>query len=361
MPKVVVAMSGGVDSSVAAMLLKREGYEVIGVTMLVQPVDESQEEKASFNVCCGINDITDAQRAAHQLDIPHYVMNFQDIFSRKVIADFCREYSRGRTPNPCIRCNQYIKFGALLDRARELEADFVATGHYARIEEANGQYLLRRGRDVTKDQSYALYTLTREQLRYTLMPLGNLTKENVRRIAHEARLVIAEKPESQEICFVPDNDYPRFLMESIAGVVEPGLIINREGAVLGEHRGIIYYTVGQRHGLGIAAREPLYVIAIDADRNAVVVGPRSETFGAELVAIEVNWITIEKPEQPIVVRAQIRYRHQAAKATVIPLRDTESRVIFEEPQMAITPGQAVVFYDGDVVLGGGTIDRLVSY
>ena len=335
-------MSGGVDSSVAAALLKDQGYEVISVTMPVWPLNELTDE---------------AQRVAHKLGIPHYVVNFCEIFEGKVVTDFCREYSRGRTPNPCIRCNQYIKFGALLNRARELDANLIATGHYARIEKSNERYILKKGVDTTKDQSYALYTMTQDRLEHTLMPLGNLTKERVRQIAQELGLPVASKPESQEICFIPDNDYPRFLEEHMSQATKPGPILNRKGNILGEHRGIIHYTIGQRRGLGIPAKEPLYVVAIDPDRNAVIIGSRNDVYEDELIADEINWIAFEEPPQPIEVKAKIRYLHRKARALVNPLGNGRARIKFEEPQMAITPGQAVVFYDGEVVVGGGTIEQ----
>jgi tRNA-specific 2-thiouridylase len=357
MPKVVVvAMSGGVDSSVAAALLQEEGYQVVGVTMQIWPSGRSTGEEERFGGCCGISAIVDAQRVAQALNITHYVLNFRHIFAREVIADFCQEYRRGRTPNPCIRCNQHIKFGALLQRANELGADFLSTGHYARIEQADERYILRKGIDSAKDQSYALYTMTQHQLKRTLMPLGNLTKQRVRQIAREFNLPVAEKGESQEICFVPDDDYPGFLESYVKA--KPGPMIDRKGNILGEHRGIIHYTVGQRRGLGISAREPLYVLAIDPDRNAVVVGSRGEVFGSGLVAAEVNWILAEKPTRPIAVEAKIRYLHKQASAMVTPLGSGKAHVRFEQPQMAIAPGQAVVFYQGDAVAGGGTIDRI---
>jgi len=358
--KIVVAMSGGVDSSVAAAILKEEGYQVIGVTMQIWPSDEQAGDADRFGGCCGISAVEDAKRVAYKLDILHYVMNFRDVFAQKVIADFCREYSLGRTPNPCIRCNQYIKFDALLERAKRLGADFVATGHYARIEkdEARGRYLLRKGVDRRKDQSYVLYPITQEQLGHTLLPIGSFTKERVREIAGELGLPVATKPESQEICFIPDNDYPAFLQEYTPQAVKPGPILDKEGNVLGQHRGILFYTIGQRRGLGISAREPLYVTAIDQEGDAIVVGSKQEIYEDELIASGLNWITMNEPDQPITVRAKIRYLYQEAEAKVTPLDGNQVYVKFNEPQMAITPGQAVVFYDRDTVVGGGTIEQI---
>lgn len=352
--RVVVAMSGGVDSSVAAALLKEEGYQVIGVTMQIWPPDK----QSRFGGCCGLDAVEDAKKVAYKLGIPHYVMNFRDIFARKVIADFCQEYSLGRTPNPCIRCNQYIKFDALLERAKGLGADFVATGHYARIEkdEAKGIHLLKKGVDQRKDQSYVLYPITQEQLGHSLLPLGNFTKEKVRKIARELELPVAAKPESQEICFIPEDDYPKFLKEYIPQAARPGLILDEYGDILGSHRGILSYTIGQRKGLGLSAREPLYVIAIEPERNTIVVGPKEKTLGNELIARRLNWITVAKLTQPITAKAKIRYRHQEAEATITPLDEDRIYVKFAEPQMAPAPGQAIVFYDGDIVLGGGTIE-----
>ena len=352
--KVVAAMSGGVDSSVAAALLKDEGYQVIGVTMQIWPSDKPSD----FGGCCGIGAVEDAKKIAYKLGIPHYVMNFRDIFSQNVIADFCKEYSLGRTPNPCIRCNQYIKFDALLKRAKGLGVDFIATGHHARIEKdkAKGINLLTKGVDQDKDQSYFLYTLTQEQLNHILFPVGNLTKGKVREIARQLSLPVATKPESQEICFIPDDKYPQFLKDYIPQAAEPGPILNEQGSVLGNHQGIMFYTIGQRKGLGISAKEPLYVIAIEPERNAIVVGNKEKVLGDELVASRLNWITIARLTQPITAKAKIRYRHPEAEATLIPLDEDKIYVKFREPQMAITPGQAVVFYDGDIVIGGGTIE-----
>jgi tRNA-specific 2-thiouridylase len=355
--RVVAAMSGGVDSSVAAALLKEEGYEVIGVTMQIYASSAD-----GFGGCGGISAIEDAQRVADKLGIPHYVMDFKDIFSREVIADFCHEYSLGRTPNPCIRCNQHIKFGALLEKAGELGADFVVTGHHARVVKAGteGRYLLKKGIDQRKDQSYVLYPLTQRQLSRALLPIGNFTKQRVREIAAGLGLSVAVKPESQEICFIPDSDYPQFLKEFIPQAAKPGPIIDKEGTVLGEHRGILFYTVGQRKRLGISAREPLYVTAIDRERNTIIVGGRQEVYSSQLIASRLNWIAGDRLGQPVAVTAKIRYLHQAAEAVVTPLGSDQVHVRFNRPQLAVTPGQAIVFYHGDNVLGGGLIERAVK-
>lgn len=363
MVKIVVAMSGGVDSSVAAAMLKEEGYEVIGATMQIWPSNELADEADRFNGCCGLDAVSDAKRVARKLGITHYVMNFRDIFAEKVISNFCREYSRGRTPNPCIRCNEHIKFDALLKRARELNADFVATGHYIRIErdEASGRYLLKKGVDRRKDQSYVLYVMTQEQLRHALTPLGGLTKERVRQIARELGLPVADKAESQEICFIPDGDYTRFVKEYMPQAARPGPILDREGNILGQHRGILFYTIGQRKGLGISAGEPLYVVDIDWERNAVIVGTKGEVYRDELLASDLNWIAIEPPQQSLELKAKIRYRHREADAVISPLSTGDrAHVKFKQPQMAITPGQAIVFYDEDNVVGGGTIEQVAA-
>jgi tRNA-specific 2-thiouridylase len=358
MVKVVVAMSGGVDSSVAAALLKEEGYQVIGATMQIWPSNELADEADKFGGCCGLDAVLEAKRVAHILAIPHYVMNFRNLFAQKVIANFCREYSLGRTPNPCIRCNEHIKFDALLSRAKGLDADFVATGHYARIERdgVSGRYLLRKGIDRGKDQSYVLYMMSQNQLRHALMPLGGFTKERVRQIARELGLPVADKAESQEICFIPDGDYTGFLKECVPQGAKPGPILDREGNTLGEHRGILFYTIGQRKGLGISAGEPLYVVAIDRGRNSIIVGSKREVYADELIAADLNWIAMESLKQPIELKAKIRYRHREADAVITSLsRGDGAHVKFKQPQMAITPGQAIVFYHKDTVVGGGTI------
>ena len=360
-------MSGGVDSSVAAALLKQAGHEVIGITMKVHP-DEEVGEPRRFGGCCGVGDVIDAARVARKLDMRHYVVNFREVFAREVIDDFCREYLAGRTPNPCIRCNRYLKFDALLTRARQLDADRVATGHYAQIKfhEDSRRYRLLKGVDGGKDQSYVLYGMTQEQLGHSLFPVGGLTKQEVRDIAGQLELPVADKPESQDICFVADNDYAGFVAERTGRQPRPGPILDVEsGRVLGEHRGIASYTVGQRRGLGITTKdsEPRYVVAIDPERNAVTVGAREEVYGDELTASALNWITFDRLERKIEVTAKIRYRHEAAAATVAPLADDDVGdvgVTFRELQPAIAPGQAVVFYDGDAVVGGGSIARVAQ-
>jgi tRNA-specific 2-thiouridylase len=350
-------MSGGVDSSVAAALLKEAGHDLIGVTMSLLP----QVDGKTSNNGVGENRVPEAvvkaKEVAVKLSIPHYVIDFHEIFQEKVIADFCREYALGRTPNPCIRCNRYVKFGALLEKARELGADFIATGHYTRIQrdDTTGGYLLKKGVETHKDQSYFLCQLTQEQLAQAIFPVGDLTKEKVRQIASAIDLPAADRPESQEICFIPDDDYTSFLKSQIPDAYRPGPIIDVEGNTIGEHRGIPAYTIGQRRGLGIAATEPLYVTAIYPERNAVAVGPKDRTYRRELIANNLNWIA-SPPEQPIRVKARVRYRHKEAEAIVTPTANDTVHVLFRELQMAITPGQTVAFYDGDTVIGGGTIN-----
>jgi len=354
MPKqrVAVAMSGGVDSSLAAALLKEAGYEVIGITMQVWP----SGEQARFGGCYGLEAIEDAKKVAHKLGIPHYVMNLRDIFAQKVITDFCLEYSLGRTPNPCIRCNQYIKFDALLKKIEDLDYSFIATGHYARIEQSSSGYHLLKAADLTKDQSYFLYTLGQSELQHLLLPLANLHKAEVRRLAAEMRFPTATKRESQDICFIPDNDYRSFIAKHIP--TKSGDIIDTEGRILGRHSGLAQYTVGQRQGLGLTSNKRLYVLRLDAANNRLVVGTRNQLFSNGLFASKLSWVSGKAPEEPINITAKIRYRSPEATA-VLRLNDGVAEVLFQQPQWAITPGQAIVFYQGDAVLGGGTIkDRM---
>lgn len=350
-------MSGGVDSSVAAALLVEQGYAVRGVTLNVWPRLTPEDEVGRPDACCSLSSVEDARRVADQLGIPHFTLNVREIFMEKVIKDFAAEYERGRTPNPCVRCNEHIKFDALLRQAAALDASYVATGHYARIgfDVVRGRHLLRRGVDLAKDQSYVLYVLRQEQLARTLLPLGGMTKGETRALAARLGLAVAQKAESQEICFVPDNDYRGFLRRHTGKEPSPGPIHDLSGRVMGTHRGLPYYTVGQRKGLGLVGAQPHYVIALDAERNAVTVGPESELYADCLLAEDTNMIAQAALPSPVQVTAKIRYRSPQAPAEVVQLPDGMLSVRFREPQRAITPGQAVVVYQDDVVLGGGTI------
>jgi len=350
--RVAVAMSGGVDSSLAVALLKEAGYEVIGVTMQIWPSDEP----ARFGGCCGLEAIEDAKKVAYKLGIPHYVVNFRDIFAKKVIADFCLEYSLGRTPNPCIRCNQYIKFDALLKKAKELDYSFIATGHYARIEQSPNGYQLLKAVDLTKDQSYFLYTLGQSELQHLLLPIGNLHKAEVRRLSTELGLPTATRRESQDICFIPDNDYRPFIAKHISPT--SGDIVDTNGKVLGRHSGLAQYTVGQRQGLGLTSNKRLYVIRLDAANNRLVVGAKDQLLSNRLCASKLSWVSGEAPGESANITAKVRYKSPEVTAR-LRLTDGVAEVNFQQPQWAIAPGQAVVFYQGDTVLGGGIIeDRL---
>jgi tRNA-uridine 2-sulfurtransferase len=339
--KIAVAMSGGVDSSVTAALLKKQGHDVFGVTMQLS----DNAEVASV----------DAAKVAEKLGIPHHVFDLREVFTRTVIEYFNNEYTAGRTPNPCVLCNRQIKFGALWEKARALGADYMATGHYATITLENGRFLLKKGADLKKDQSYFLYRLSQEQLGRTVFPLAALTKDKVKEIAREMDLPAANRPESQEICFIPDNDYTGFLREHIPANAAPGPILDGAGKRLGEHNGIFNYTIGQRKGLGIAAAQPLYVTGIETTANAITVGGKEALYGDELMAGDLNWIAIPPPARPFKAAARIRYRHTEADALITPIDNDKVQVKFTTPQMAVTPGQSVVFYDGDTVIGGGTI------
>lgn len=356
--KVVVGMSGGVDSSVAAALLKDEGYDVIGVTMQVWPEKESGAVEVEGG-CCSQAAVEDARRVSEKLGIRYYVMNFKDIFENKVIKYFINDYLAGNTPNPCIECNKSIKFDELLRRAMNLGAEYVATGHYAKIffDDKSERYLLERSADNKKDQTYALYNLTQFQLMHTLMPLGGYTKEKVRKIAEDLGLPVANKPDSQEICFVPDDNYGGFIEEREPGKIMPGFFKDTKGNILGKHKGIVYYTIGQRKGLGIAFGKPMFVINIIPEENVVVLGEETGVFKDVLTASKLNFIPFDSLEDSIEITAKIRYSAKEAGATLIPEGKDLVRVKFYEPQRAITPGQSVVFYKDDIVIGGGIINR----
>jgi tRNA-specific 2-thiouridylase len=357
--KVVVAMSGGVDSSLAAFLLKEKGYEVIGATMCIGILDR---EESSLGRCCGFSDMEDARRVALQLEIPFYVFHLRDQFEREIIRYFCEEYGRGRTPNPCILCNERLKFGSFLERALDLGADYVASGHYARLEfdEATHRYLLKKGVDRRKDQSYVLFSLGQDQLRYILFPLGEYRKEEVRQRAFQVGLQVHSKPESQEICFIRDPSYHSFLSERITGSIQPGPILDKDGNILGRHRGIAFYTIGQRRGLGLAKGKPLYVIRIDQEKNAVIVGEEREVFSNQFRVDSVSWVDGKGKDASVAAQVKIRYNHPGAEATLSPAGRNEVEIKFAAPQKAITPGQAAVFYDDEVVLGGGWIKKVIQ-
>lgn len=353
---VVVGMSGGVDSSVAAYLLKEQGYRVIGVTMQIWQEEDvcSVEENGG---CCGLSAVEDARRVAEKLGIPYYVMNFRKEFKEKVMDYFVDEYLHGRTPNPCNACNRFIKWEALLTKARSIGADYIATGHYAQIKQLeNGRFVIQNSVTATKDQTYALYNLTQEQLAHTLMPVGAYTKEEIRAIAQKLELPIASKPDSQDICFIPDGDYGAFLEreapDKLPGV---GNFVNKEGQIIGEHKGITHYTIGQRRGLGVAAGHRIFVTGLHADKNEVVLGEHEELFSTELLCDKVNWMAIAGIDAPYECMAKIRYAHKGTPCVIECAENGRVKVTFKEPVRAITPGQSVVFYENDYVLGGGSI------
>jgi tRNA-uridine 2-sulfurtransferase len=353
--RVVVAMSGGVDSSVAAALLAEAGHEVIGLSMQLY---DQREGEFGYGSCCSLDDLHDAGRVARRLNIPHYIVNFEREFQRTVVSNFIDEYVAGRTPIPCAHCNSDLKFATLLDRSMAYGAEVVATGHYARIDidAETGRHVLRRGLDAAKDQTYFLFSLTQEQLSRASFPVGGLSKDAVRDVARGLGLPVAEKPDSQEICFVPDGDYAAFIERKTGDLESGGAIVTQSGEVLGRHGGVHRFTVGQRKGLGIAAAEPMYVLQLRPAEKTVVVGPRPELERTSLTASQVNWIAGTAPTGPLRVTAQIRHRHQPAAGTVRALDGNRASMEFDAPVTAITPGQAVVFYDGDMVLGGGWIE-----
>lgn len=359
--RIVVAMSGGVDSSVAAALLAEQGHDVVGVSMQLYDQSESDEDGSrAFGSCCSLSDLNDARRVAHALGIPHYVVNLEKQFSDRVVADFVHEYTHGRTPLPCAHCNSDLKFATLAERALGFGADVVATGHYARVglDAATGRYHLRRGVDPAKDQAYFLFSLTQEQLALAAFPIGDRSKDDVRAYARARRLPVADKPDSQEICFIPDDDYASFVAARAPEATSNGVITDQDGHVLGRHSGIHRYTVGQRKGLGLASSPtgaPLYVIELKPHDQQVVVGPKQALERTTLTASGMNWI-MDAPIDWRPVTAQIRHRHHPAPARVRATGPTGAEVEFDSPQVAITPGQAVVCYDGDAVVGGGWID-----
>ena len=353
--KVVVGLSGGVDSSVAAWLLKEQGYDVIGVTMQIWQ-DEEPEEIEENGGCCGLSAVDDARRVAEYLDIPYYVMNFKKEFRDCVIRYFVDEYKEARTPNPCIACNRYVKWESLLKRSLDIGAEYIATGHYARVTKLpNGRYTLKKSATDAKDQTYALYNLTQHQLSHTLMPVGQYTKDEIREFAQKLNLPVANKPDSQDICFVPDGDYASVVERETGEQAVPGNFVDLDGNVLGQHKGIIHYTIGQRKGLGIALGKPAFVVDIKKETNEVVLGSNDDVFAPALLANRVNFMSIEKLDGPVEVFAKIRYNHRGAPCTIEMAGEDLVKVTFKEPQRAITPGQAVVFYEDDYVVGGATI------
>ncbi len=355
--RVISAMSGGVDSSVTTAILVNRGYEVIGVTMRFG-IQENKEQRNTS--CCSIESVENARMVANQLGISFYAVNYETIFKREIVDYFCNEYSSGRTPNPCIICNEKLKFGKLLTLAKELDAQYVATGHYARIlyDSKTGRYILKKGIDRKKDQSYALFSLKQEQLRHILTPLGDYTKAEVRNIAKSLSLKTAQRPESQELCFISDNDYNRFLKESIPELIKPGPIIDKNGKILGQHKGIQFYTIGQRKGLGGNLGKTMYVIKIDADKNTIMVGEKKDLFVERLTAKDTNFISIPKLDKAIRAKAKIRYNDPGSDGIAIPLSSNDKfEFIFDKPCLAVTPGQAVVLYDDEIVIGGGWIEN----
>jgi len=354
--KVVVGMSGGVDSSVAAYLLKEQGYEVVGVTMQIwQDADEDKMEEEGG--CCGLSAVDDARRIANTLEIPYYVMNFKEDFQKKVIDYFVDEYKNGRTPNPCIACNRYVKWESLLTRSLGIGADYIATGHYAKVVHLdNGRYALKQSKTIQKDQTYALYNLTQEQLSRTLMPVGDYTKDEIRAIAEKVSVRMANKPDSQEICFVPDDDdYAGFIKEYSGDTFEAGNFVDMNGNIIGKHKGIIHYTIGQRKGLNLNLGRPGFVVDINADTREIIIGTNEDTFSKGCIIDRINLMAIESFEGIMEFSAKIRYSHKPGNCTIEMIDEDKMKIIFKEKQRAITPGQALVIYDEELVVGGGTI------
>ncbi|MGN1138441.1 MAG: tRNA 2-thiouridine(34) synthase MnmA [Ruminococcus sp.] len=354
--KALIAMSGGVDSSVAALLIKEQGYDCTGITMKLYDNDDIGLKKE--NTCCSVDDIADARAVCCNLGIPYYVFNFKDSFNDQVINRFIKAYEEGATPNPCIDCNRYIKFDRLLHRMKELDMDYVVTGHYAQIEysEKSDRYLLKKAVDSSKDQSYVLYSLTQQQLKHTLFPLGSMTKEEARIIAEKHNFINARKHDSQDICFVPDGKYAEFIEQYTGKKYPRGDFVDLKGNILGQHKGIIRYTIGQRKGLGLALPAPMYVCKKDLENNKVVLCSNDELFSTELYADSINLISCDSIDKPLKIKAKVRYNQQEQPATVTQVNTDRLHIVFDEPQRAISKGQAVVLYDGDIVVGGGTIE-----
>ena len=351
---VAVAMSGGVDSSVAAALLKKQGHEVVGLTMCFNLAEKDGKRPS----CCGLTGIEDARRVCQKLGIRHYVINLDKDFSRDVIQNFYQEYLNGRTPNPCVRCNQFIKFGILLKKALNLGAKFLATGHYARIVKSKQGYLLKKAKDLKKDQSYFLYRLNQQELKHIIFPLGNFTKPQIRKMAADFGLSVAEKKDSQEICFLPDGKHGDLIKAKGLNKVKPGDLIDKDGNILGQHQGIPFYTIGQRHGLGVAKGYPLYVTQINAKDNRIIVGTRQDAYASEFTIKEGHFLS--KPfKKKVEIKVRIRYNHKEVPAVVYPAKE-KLKIIFKKPQFAITPGQSAVCYDRDTVLGGGIIQKVTK-
>lgn len=353
MKKALIAMSGGVDSSLAAKLIKDKGFDCIGCTMKLYQNEDIGVERS--RTCCSLDDVEDARSVAYKLGMPFYVFNFTVAFRNTVVQKFIESYENGITPNPCIDCNRYMKFDKLYERAKILGCDYIVTGHYARIEYDGERYLLKKALDETKDQSYVLYSMTQEQLAHTMFPLGNMRKTDVRQCAEENGFINADKPDSQDICFVPDGDYASVIELSTGKKINPGNFVDKQGNILGQHKGIIHYTIGQRKGLGISSTEPMYVCEIRSKDGSVVLGSNDDLFSYEAYVSDFNWISGEVPQSEFRCKVKVRYRQVEQWAKVTPTGADTVHIIFDEPQRAITPGQAAVLYDGDTVLGGGTL------